>query len=290
MNAEELALLCSALTVKEREGPTRILDTKLKDKGEQRLSLCLVGKVLTTKLVNRVAFMDVMTSIWRVSKGVEFEGVEDNIFAFQFKNMEDRQRIIAGGPWSFDRAMIIFEEPTEDGDVVNMTFSDDQALSSEANLRLNAWLRTGSPPKRYSSGKKNTVEDDRSNERWRKECQRPFQKKVEGRIEPAQSCMGIDKTIIATLGKSVPGVKSYGGTSVEKQKELIKADVKENEDGLGIQCQADETECNENMVALLGLVSPIGPSNCVMESKKDSCPEMMRVEMDLDNAKSGLIT
>ena len=68
MNADELVRLCSAVSVKEREGPVKTLDVGLKDKGEQRLSLCLVGKILATKLVNRLAFIDVMTSIWCVDR------------------------------------------------------------------------------------------------------------------------------------------------------------------------------------------------------------------------------
>ncbi|TXG70470.1 hypothetical protein EZV62_005405 [Acer yangbiense] len=75
---------------------------------------------MATKLVNRDAFMDVMQSIWRVNEGVEIEPVEGNVFAFHFRNVEDRKRIQTCGPWSFDRAMIVFEEPTDIGEVSNL--------------------------------------------------------------------------------------------------------------------------------------------------------------------------
>ncbi|KAK1571505.1 hypothetical protein Q3G72_018355 [Acer saccharum] len=113
MNAEEIEMLCGALSIKEKEGTVGTLDEDLKSKGEQRLSLCLVGKVMATKLVNRDAFMDVMQSIWRVNEGVKIEPVEGNVFLFHFRNMEDRKCIQTGGHWSFDRAMIVFEEPTD---------------------------------------------------------------------------------------------------------------------------------------------------------------------------------
>ncbi|TXG48468.1 hypothetical protein EZV62_024343 [Acer yangbiense] len=122
MNYEEIAMICGALSIKEKKSPIGTLDDKLKDKGEQRLLLCLVGKVMATKLVNREAFMDVMQSIWMVSEGVEIEAMEGNIFAFHFRNMEDRKRIQMGGLWTFDRAIIIFEEPTGIGEISNMTF------------------------------------------------------------------------------------------------------------------------------------------------------------------------
>ncbi|KAK0578618.1 hypothetical protein LWI29_013252 [Acer saccharum] len=44
MQSEELAMLCSALSIKEKERPVGTLDSNLKEKGERLLSLCLVGK------------------------------------------------------------------------------------------------------------------------------------------------------------------------------------------------------------------------------------------------------
>ncbi|KAK3228835.1 hypothetical protein Dsin_000716 [Dipteronia sinensis] len=123
MNTDELAMLCSALSMKEIEGHVRTLDVQLKDKGAHRLSLCLVGKILATKLVNKTAFIDVMTSIWNVNGGFKFEWVEGNFFAFHFKNLEDRKRILTRGPWSFDRAMILFDEPTGEGDIQSLSFN-----------------------------------------------------------------------------------------------------------------------------------------------------------------------
>ncbi|TXG72444.1 hypothetical protein EZV62_001023 [Acer yangbiense] len=123
MNEIEIASLCNALSIEEKESPAKILDVNLKDRGEQRLALCLVGKVLASKVVNMDTFRDVMKRIWRVNRGVEIEPVEDNIFEFQFKNLEARQRILSGGPWRFNRAIIIFEKPTRTGEIANMEFN-----------------------------------------------------------------------------------------------------------------------------------------------------------------------
>ncbi|KAK3212077.1 hypothetical protein Dsin_016783 [Dipteronia sinensis] len=112
MNADEIVKLYDALSIKEKERPVQTLDDRLKVLGKQRLALCLVGKILTNKLVNREVFMNVMNKIWKVDGGVEIEPIKGNIFAFYFKNLEGRQRILKGGPWSFDRAIIAFEIPT----------------------------------------------------------------------------------------------------------------------------------------------------------------------------------
>ncbi|TXG57952.1 hypothetical protein EZV62_015781 [Acer yangbiense] len=122
MNADEIALLCNALLIKEKERPVRTLDGNLKERGEKRLALCLVGKIMKKKLVNREVFKEVMNKIWRVNGGVEIEPVEGNIFAFFFKHMEDMQRILRGGPWNFDQAIIVFDKPAGIGEIAKLQF------------------------------------------------------------------------------------------------------------------------------------------------------------------------
>ncbi|KAK0607213.1 hypothetical protein LWI29_011412 [Acer saccharum] len=136
MNSEDLELLCSALSLREKERPVGTLDNNLKVKGERVLSLCLVGKVLTTKVVNREAFINVMHSIWRTSDGVEIEALGRNVFGFHFKNSEDRKLIQSGGLWSFDRALIALEEPTGAGDVTLMKFNRVEIWVQIHNLPL----------------------------------------------------------------------------------------------------------------------------------------------------------
>ena len=136
MNEIEIATLCDALSIGEKESPVQILDVKLKDKGEQRLALCLVGKVLTSKVVNKDAFRDVMQRIWRVNGGVEIEPIEDNIFEFQFNNIEARQRILSGEQWRFDNAIIIMEEPIGMGEIATMVFNSTEFWVQIHNLPI----------------------------------------------------------------------------------------------------------------------------------------------------------
>ncbi|TXG57282.1 hypothetical protein EZV62_018595 [Acer yangbiense] len=136
MNVNDIASLCNALLIREKERPATILDVNLKDRGKQRLALCLVGKVLASKVVNREAFRDVLKRIWRVNGGVEIEAIEDNIFEFQFKSLEARKRILSGGPWRFDGAIIIFEEPIGSGEIANMEFNKIEFWVQIHNLPL----------------------------------------------------------------------------------------------------------------------------------------------------------
>ncbi|KAK2641179.1 hypothetical protein Ddye_022942 [Dipteronia dyeriana] len=111
ISANEIAYLCNTLSLGEKEGQAQVFDGALKNKRSQRLTLCLVGKILTTKLIDNSVFIDVFPKVWQVEGGVEIEPAKGNIFIFYFKNAEEKARILMGGPWHFDRAIIILEEP-----------------------------------------------------------------------------------------------------------------------------------------------------------------------------------
>ncbi|KAK0583918.1 hypothetical protein LWI29_005055 [Acer saccharum] len=135
MKSEELAILCSALSIQEKERPVETLDAKLKAKGEHLLSLCLVGKVLSNKLINKEALINVLSNLWRANEGVEIEDLEGNLFACHFKSLEDKKYIQSGGPWTFDRAIIALEEPSGTGEVASMKFN-----------RVEFWVRIHNLP------------------------------------------------------------------------------------------------------------------------------------------------
>ncbi|KAK2634999.1 hypothetical protein Ddye_029791 [Dipteronia dyeriana] len=58
MNADEVVDLYEALSLKEKEEMLVLLQAALRDDGEKRLTLRLVGKVTTNKIVNREAFVE----------------------------------------------------------------------------------------------------------------------------------------------------------------------------------------------------------------------------------------
>ncbi|KAI9156509.1 hypothetical protein LWI28_007792 [Acer negundo] len=150
MNAEEIVKLCDALSIKEKNGSTCMLDVKLKDKSENRLALSLVRKVLKKKLVKREIFIDVMNKIWRVNCGVKIEPIEGNIFAFYFSNLEDRHGILNGNGKAitmflhYERLMdycFRCDRLGHDMDECVALLEEDRDVSSNANRKLTVWLR-----------------------------------------------------------------------------------------------------------------------------------------------------
>ncbi|KAL5734837.1 hypothetical protein ACOSP7_032698 [Xanthoceras sorbifolium] len=122
MDAEEVATLCASLSLMEASTLATRIEGKLKEVGDRKLSLCLVGKIWTNKQVNREAFRATIPKIWRTKQEVQVEVLQENIFVFHFRTYEDRQRVLSGGPWSFDRCLLVLEEPEGAGHIHSMTF------------------------------------------------------------------------------------------------------------------------------------------------------------------------
>uniref|UniRef100_A0A7C9EUN2 DUF4283 domain-containing protein n=1 Tax=Opuntia streptacantha TaxID=393608 RepID=A0A7C9EUN2_OPUST len=73
------------------------------------LSLCLVGKLWTTRRFNSNAFMNLMTKIWSPRKGLAAKEIGTNLFLFQFYHWKDLDRVIDGEPWFFDKNVVVLK-------------------------------------------------------------------------------------------------------------------------------------------------------------------------------------
>ncbi|KAL5792259.1 hypothetical protein ACOSP7_000853 [Xanthoceras sorbifolium] len=87
-----------------------MVDEGLKAEGIRRLSLSLVGKIVSNREVNREAFRNTIASIWRTKNEVEVESIGVNLFVFRFGCFWDRKRVLEGGPWSFDKNLLALKE------------------------------------------------------------------------------------------------------------------------------------------------------------------------------------
>ncbi|KAL5834590.1 hypothetical protein ACOSQ4_014087 [Xanthoceras sorbifolium] len=68
MEGFDIANLCASLSLSEKDGPITKLDPYLQRIGPHKLSLCLVGKVITNKVINREAFRTILPKIWKTSQ------------------------------------------------------------------------------------------------------------------------------------------------------------------------------------------------------------------------------
>lgn len=70
-------------------------------------SLSLIGKFLTCKPFNKRAAQTTLRRVWGLEEAVQIVEVGSNLFQFKFDREFDMDRVIKGGPWSFDYQVLL---------------------------------------------------------------------------------------------------------------------------------------------------------------------------------------
>ncbi|KAL5814842.1 hypothetical protein ACOSQ3_025621 [Xanthoceras sorbifolium] len=104
MEPEEIARRWAKLSLSDDDGLIAKVDEGLKAEGIRRLSLSLIGKLVSNREVNMEAFRNTIASIWRTKSEVEVES-------------------IGGGPWSFDKNLLVLKEAVSIGRISEIDFS-----------------------------------------------------------------------------------------------------------------------------------------------------------------------
>lgn len=73
--------------------------------------LCLVGRLLTYKILRVHMMKERMTIVWDPGRGVAIKEIEKGVFLFQFFfHKLDMQKVINGEPWNFDGHLLILNK------------------------------------------------------------------------------------------------------------------------------------------------------------------------------------
>ena len=123
MDTDELIKRCRAIRLSEEEEGKVTFRSRMKTKGVKILTCYLVRKILLSREVKVERLRVAMQQVWRIGWEVKIEGLGDNIFMFKFGSNEDKRRILAGGPWPFDRALIVLIEPSGVEDIKKQNFN-----------------------------------------------------------------------------------------------------------------------------------------------------------------------
>ena len=80
------------------------------DEENARVELGLVGRIWTNRHINQNAFIATMKNVWQPKHDVEIRNTGKNLYVFQFHHRRDKQRVVEGQPWHFDRHVIIMND------------------------------------------------------------------------------------------------------------------------------------------------------------------------------------
>jgi hypothetical protein len=73
-------------------------------------SKCLVGRLGVAKKLNKEALKSLLLRIWRPVGRVFFKEIQENLWLFEFDEESDKQRVLDGRSWSYDRTLLILND------------------------------------------------------------------------------------------------------------------------------------------------------------------------------------
>ena len=95
--------------------------------GMESCTLSLIGKFLTCWPFNRKAAITTLKRAWSLEEGVQMIEVGTNLFQLKFQTEFKMDRVLNGGPWSFDNQVLLLTR-WKAGMTVDNVRSDSVAL------------------------------------------------------------------------------------------------------------------------------------------------------------------
>lgn len=108
--ADDLANLWANLSLSEGEdGELEIQQTEVKGI-ITRGNSCIVGKLLSERLVSKETIRSTLLSWWRPKGTLTFKILGGNLFLIEFEEARDKARVLEGRPWDFEGYLFLVED------------------------------------------------------------------------------------------------------------------------------------------------------------------------------------
>lgn len=121
--ADEVQKQLEKLGLKEEESK-RVVEIKDDDIDEtdRDFQSSVACKSLSIQTIKADGFSNLMPKIWGLEGNIKITKAGKNLFICKFRNQRFKNRVIWGGPWSFDDAIILFEEPKGNSSIEELDF------------------------------------------------------------------------------------------------------------------------------------------------------------------------
>jgi hypothetical protein len=114
---EEITSLCDKMSLTAKE------DLKVDLSDEQGVTGgVLAALFLTKRIINIEAIMRTMRPLWRAKGGLRGCNMGNNKVMFLFANTVEMEWVIANGPWSFDKFLILLKRVDDDSSFSKVVF------------------------------------------------------------------------------------------------------------------------------------------------------------------------
>ncbi|XP_042968938.1 uncharacterized protein LOC122301595 [Carya illinoinensis] len=138
MKVDELAKRWEKLNLSKEESKVFHVQNEAAKDGSIRGKHCIIGKVLSEKGVNNEAFRTTMSQVWRLEGWVRFKDLGDLSFLIEFQWLSDKEKVLSGRPWFFDRHLLALVEVDEAVSIVGVQFNYEPFWVQLHNLPLAA--------------------------------------------------------------------------------------------------------------------------------------------------------
>ncbi|XP_042954760.1 uncharacterized protein LOC122291187 [Carya illinoinensis] len=107
---EDLTRRWESLKLTDEEQEEVILSDEAVLSSNVKGELCLLAKIFNDRTANREAFRSTMSKIWNTKGWLTFKELETNFFLIEFQLLSDKDKVLQGRPWSFDRHLVFMKE------------------------------------------------------------------------------------------------------------------------------------------------------------------------------------
>ena len=84
----------------------------------------LAAKFLTRRAFNVESMGRTLKSLWRTDRGFTIRDMNNNKLVFVFEDEADRERVMLGEPWAYDKYLIILQWIEEDEAIEEVAFTE----------------------------------------------------------------------------------------------------------------------------------------------------------------------
>lgn len=109
------------LTEDEKGGLVEIEDNDI-EIAEKDIENTVACKILSSKSIIVEHFQRSIPKIWGTEGKVQLKKVGKNLYICKFKSRKTKNRVVNGGPWIYDKAIILFDEPKGDRGIKSLEF------------------------------------------------------------------------------------------------------------------------------------------------------------------------
>ena len=99
----------------------------------------LVAKFLTQRSLNVESMACTFKPLWRTNHGFTVWDMNDNRLVFVFEDEADRERVIMGEPWAYDKHLVILQRIEEDEAIEEVAFQETSFWVQLHGLRVR-WM------------------------------------------------------------------------------------------------------------------------------------------------------